>query len=122
MTAQITADAVPTVIGKRFGGHMLRIECPFCRTRKGKGKPIMHVHGKAARRKSACRGRGMDIDSPIATLMICRRSCGSGAATTRWAITSSRPARRARSTHRGLRRTTWSNSVPAPASSLMTTR
>src|SRR5215471_17881898 len=45
MTAQIIADAVPTVVGKRFGGHMLRIECPFCKTRKGKGKPIIHVHG-----------------------------------------------------------------------------
>jgi hypothetical protein len=45
MTEQIIDATVPTVVGKRFDGHMLRIECPFCKTRKGKGKPIIHVHG-----------------------------------------------------------------------------
>ena len=43
MTAQITADAVPTVVGKRFGAHGLRIACPFCRGPRGGVR--YHEHG-----------------------------------------------------------------------------
>ena len=44
MTAQITADAVPTVIGKRFGAaHRLQIACPFCKGPRGGVR--YHEHG-----------------------------------------------------------------------------
>ena len=43
MTAQITADAVPTVIGKRFGAHGLQIACPFCKGPRGGVR--YHEHG-----------------------------------------------------------------------------
>jgi hypothetical protein len=43
MTAQITADAVPTVVGKRFGAHGLRIACPFCKGPSGGVR--YHEHG-----------------------------------------------------------------------------
>ena len=94
MTEQIIDATIPTVVGKRFGGHMLRIEFRSAGPARERASPSSTFMEQAAGRESACRGRGMDIDSPIATLTICRRNCGSGAATTRWATTSSRPARR----------------------------
>src|SRR5262249_42037366 len=35
----------PIVAVKRLGGVHLRIECPFCKSRRGRGKPRFHFHG-----------------------------------------------------------------------------
>jgi hypothetical protein len=35
----------PIVFAKRLGGVQVQIQCPFCKTRRGKGKPKVHFHG-----------------------------------------------------------------------------
>src|SRR5215467_4106533 len=45
----IDHDAIVTV--KRLGGNSLRIVCPYCRTRKGRGKANFYWHGDGGEKR-----------------------------------------------------------------------
>jgi hypothetical protein len=40
----------PIVFAKRLGGVQVQIQCPFCKTCRGKGKPKVHFHGSGSHR------------------------------------------------------------------------
>ena len=51
MSVQIVDDAVPVVAARRVKGHLLRIECPYCRHTRGwkRGQPKFHIHGSGGK-------------------------------------------------------------------------
>jgi len=64
MTAQITADAAPTVVGKRFGAHGLLIACPFYKGPRGAIR--YHEHGTGYQKGPVAPARALQRSRLIA--------------------------------------------------------